>query len=79
MKYHMKDIFPYKNLAFLDNEYTDFMHTKNIYLKDRSDKNYLELTFAYTAMDSHLKELLSDGFLTLDEMYLIREKLKEGV
>lgn len=76
---HIKEIFNQKDLSFIDNEYNDFLHKKEKYLQNKTNDNYLELTFAYELIDAYLKSVLSDGYITLNELQYIRNELKEGL
>ena len=77
--YHLKDIFEDKDMAFLDDDYNEFMICKNKHLADSTDDNYLELTNLYMAVDAYLKAMLSSGYLVLDEFQYIRGRLKKGL
>lgn len=74
------------DMAFTDNvvdfltpDYEDFERQKGIYLKNRTEDNYLDLTFAYAGLDAGLKDLLSRGVLTTEEFQHIRDRLREGL
>ena len=51
---HIKEIFNQKDLSLIDNEYNEILHKKEIYLQDKTNDNYLELTFAYELVDAYL-------------------------
>ena len=55
------------------------MAAKNAYINNRTKENYSEYISEYMTICSNLKELLSIKFLTNDEFYHIREKIKEGI
>lgn len=76
---HIKEIFNQKDLSLIDNEYNEFLHKKEKYLQDKTNDNYLELTFAYELVDAYLKSALSDGYITLNELQYIRNELKDGL
>ena len=79
MKYHMSDVYGKKDLSSMDENYNIFMTSKNAYINNKTKDNYSEYISEYMTICSNLKELLSIKFLTDDEFYLIREKIKEGV
>lgn len=76
---HIKEIFAYKDLSFLDEEYDDFMKKKEKYIETRTTNDYLELTFAFAPIDASLKMQLSNGYLSLNELWDIRASLREGL
>ena len=76
---HIKDIFPDKCLSIIDDEYDAFMRRKKKYINNRTNKNYFNLIFAYTQIDADLRSMLSDGYLSMDELQYIRAELKRGV
>lgn len=57
--------------------YLEFNKRKQTYLNNKSDDNYIELTFAYASIDADLKDLLSRNLLSLQDFRHIKEKLKE--
>lgn len=79
MKYHMSDVYNKKDLSSMDENYNIFMAAKNTYINNRTKENYSEYISEYMTICSNLKELLSIKFLTNDEFYHIREKIKEGI
>ncbi len=79
MKYHMSDVYNKKDLSSMDENYNIFMAAKNAYINNRTKENYSEYISEYMTICSNLKELLSIKFLTNDEFYHIREKIKEGI
>lgn len=79
MKYHMSDVYNKKDLSSMDENYNIFMAAKNAYINNRTKENYFEYISEYMTICSNLKELLSIKFLTNDEFYHIREKIKEGI
>lgn len=79
MKYHMSDVYNKKDLSSIDENYNIFMAAKNAYINNRTKENYSEYISEYMTICSNLKELLSIKFLTNDEFYHIREKIKEGI
>ena len=79
MMYHMSDVYGKKDLSSMDENYNIFMTAKNAYINNKTKDNYSEYISEYMTICSNLKELLSIKFLTDDEFYLIREKIKEGV
>ena len=76
---HIKEIFSQKDLPVIDNEYNEFLQKKKQYLQNKTNNNYLELVFAYELVDAYLKSILSDGYITLNELQYIRAELKEGL
>jgi len=76
---HIKEIFSQKDLSVIDNEYNEFLQKKKQYLQNKTNNNYLELVFAYELVDAYLKSILSDGYITLNELQYIRAELKEGL
>ena len=76
---HIKEIFSQKDLSVIDNEYNEFLQKKRQYLQNKTNNNYLELVFAYELVDAYLKSILSDGYITLNELQYIRAELKEGL
>ena len=76
MKYYMSDVYNKKDLSSMDENYNIFMTAKNAYNKTKD--NYSEYISEYMMICSNLKELLSIKFLTSDEFYYIREKIKKG-
>ena len=76
---HIKEIFSQKDLSVIDNEYNEFLQKKKQYLQNKTNNNYLELIFAYELVDAYLKSILSDGYITLNELQYIRAELKEGL
>lgn len=76
---HIEEIFVYKDLSFLDKEYDDFVKKKKKYLETRTTNDYLELTFVFAAIDASLKMQLSNGYLSLNELWDIRTSLREGL
>lgn len=64
---------------FLEPSLSPFLEKKAVYMGNRTDNNYLELTFAYAAIDADLKSLLNRNVLSITEFRHIREKLKEGL
>ena len=79
MKYHMSDVYNKKDLSSMDENYNIFMAAKKAYINNRTKENYSEYISEYMTICSNLKELLSIKFLTNDEFYHIREKIKEGI
>lgn len=79
MKYHMSDVYGKKDLSSMDENYNIFMTAKNAYINNKTKDNYSEYISEYMTICSNLKELLSIKFLTDEEFYYIREKIKEGV
>ena len=79
MKYHMSNVYNKKDLSSMDENYNIFMAAKNTYINNRTKENYSEYISEYMTICSNLKELLSIKFLTNDEFYHIREKIKEGI
>lgn len=79
MKYHMSDVYGKKDLSSMDENYNIFMTAKNAYINNKTKDNYSEYISEYMTICSNLKELLSIKFLTNEEFYYIREKIKEGV
>lgn len=79
MKYHMSDVYNKKDLSSMDENYNIFMAAKIAYINNRTKENYSEYISEYMTICSNLKELLSIKFLTNDEFYHIREKIKEGI
>lgn len=67
------------DLSFLEPEYSEFTKQKEIYIKEKTNQNYVCLTLIYAGVDATLKDLLNRGILSSDEFYHIREKLKEGL
>ena len=63
----------------MDENYNIFMTAKNAYINNKTKGNYSEYISEYMTICSNLKELLSIKFLTDEEFYYIREKIKEGV
>lgn len=76
---HIKEIFSQKDLSVIDNEYNEFLQKKKQYLQNKTNNNYLELVFAYELVDAYLKSILSDGYITLNELQYLRAELKEGL
>lgn len=76
---HIEEIFVCKDLSFLDKEYDDFVKKKKKYLETRTTNDYLELTFVFAAIDASLKMQLSNGYLSLNELWDIRTSLREGL
>lgn len=76
---HIKEIFTYKDLSFLDEEYDDFIKKKEKYIETRTTNDYLEITFVFAAIDASLKMQLSNGYLSLNELWNIRASLREGL
>ena len=76
---HIKEIFSQKDLSVIDNEYNEFLQKKKQYLQNKTNNNYQELVFAYELVDAYLKSILSDGYITLNELQYIRAELKEGL
>lgn len=75
----MSDVYNKKDLSSMDENYNIFMAAKNAYINNRTKENYSEYISEYMTICSNLKELLSIKFLTNDEFYHIREKIKEGI
>lgn len=76
---HIEEIFTDKDLSFLDKEYDDFVKKKKKYLETRTTDDYLKLTFVFAAIDASLKMQLSNGYLSLNELWDIRASLREGL
>lgn len=76
---HIEEIFAGKDLSFLDKEYDDFVKKKKKYLETRTTDDYLKLTFVFAAIDASLKMQLSNGYLSLNELWDIRASLREGL
>lgn len=79
MRYHMADVYDKKDLSSMDENYNIFMTAKNAYINNKTKDNYSEYISEYMTICSNLKELLSIKFLTDNEFYYIRERIKEGV
>ena len=77
MRYHMSDVYDKKDLSSMDENYNIFMTAKNAYINNKTKDNYSEYISEYMTICSNLKELLSIKFLTDDEFYYIRERIKE--
>ena len=76
---HIEEIFTDKDLSFLDKEYDDFVKKKKKYLETRTTDDYLKLTFVFAAINASLKMQLSNGYLSLNELWDIRASLREGL
>ena len=78
MKYHMSDVYNKKDcLVWM--KITYFYGSKECLYQQQDEENYSEYISEYMTICSNLKELLSIKFLTNDEFYHIREKIKEGI
>lgn len=75
----MADVYDKKDLSSMDENYNIFMTAKNAYINNKTKDNYSEYISEYMTICSNLKELLSIKFLTDNEFYYIRERIKEGV
>ena len=73
----MSDVYDKKDLSSMDENYNIFMTAKNAYINNKTKDNYSEYISEYMTICSNLKELLSIKFLTDDEFYYIRERIKE--
>ena len=73
----MSDVYDKKDLSSMDENYNIFMTAKNSYINNKTKDNYSEYISEYMTICSNLKELLSIKFLTDDEFYYIRERIKE--
>lgn len=77
--HHIKGIFDEKDLSFIDCDYDEFVNAKEQYLSERSEENYIIMISVYAGVDSDLRALLSEGYLTLEQVELIRNELWKGV
>lgn len=73
--HHISEIFDEKNLDFIDNDYDEFVSAREKYLSDRSRENYIVMLSMYAGVDSDLRAALSSGYLTLEQIGLIRTEL----
>ena len=77
--HHISEIFDEKNLDFIDNDYNAFVNAREKYLSGRSRENYIVMISMYAGIDSDLRTALSSGYLTLEQIVLIRNELWKGL
>ena len=73
--HHISEIFDEKNLDFIDNDYNAFVNAREKFLSDSSRENYIVMISLYAGVDSDLRAALSSGYLTLEQIGLIRTEL----
>lgn len=73
--HHISEIFDEKNLDFIDNDYNAFVNAREKFLSDISRENYIVMISLYAGVDSDLRAALSSGYLTLEQIGLIRTEL----
>lgn len=73
--HHISEIFDEKNLDFIDNDYNAFVNAREKFLSDSSRENYIVMISLYAGVDSDLRAALSSGYLTLEQIELIRTEL----
>lgn len=73
--HHISEIFDEKDISFVDCDYDEFVSSREKYLSDRSRENYIVMLSMYAGVDSDLRAALSSGYLTLEQIGLIRTKL----
>lgn len=73
--HHISEIFDEKDISFVDCDYDEFVSAREKYLSDRIRENYIVMLSMYAGVDSDLRAALSSGYLTLEQIGLIRTEL----
>ena len=73
--HHISEIFDEKNLDFIDNDYDEFVSAREKFLYDSSRENYIVMISLCAGVDSDLRAALSSGYLTLEQIEIIRTEL----
>ena len=76
---HISEIFDEKDISFVDCDYNEFVKARTKFLSDRSRENYIVMISLYAGVDSDLRAALSSGYLTLEQIVLIRNELWKGL
>lgn len=77
--HHISEIFDEKDISFVDCDYDEFVSAREKYLSDRSREHYIVMLSMYAGVDSDLRAALSSGYLTLEQIVLIRNELWKGL
>lgn len=73
--HHISEIFDEKDISFVDCDYDEFVSAREKFLSDSSRENYIVMISLYAGVDSDLRAALSSGYLTLEQIGLIRTEL----
>ena len=77
--HHISEIFDEKDISFVDCDYNEFVKARTKFLSDSSRENYIVMISLYAGVDSDLRAALISGYLTLEQVGLIRNELWKGL